>query len=262
VKLLPKQYSFVLLALVAAMQVSVAAQTINAKISGKGGNGKCTFEVVVDGVADVQIRYNQGYLQTKAGQPATWRRLDCNQPLPRNPNSFRFKGVDGRGKQYLLKDPNSNNGVAVIRIEDPKSGREGYTGDIMWNGGNNGGGQWGGGSGGWWNDNWNGGGGWNGNGGWNGGGGANWSKNIVPNCQKAIRNQLVPQYGGSLTFQGQPSQNQGGSFVLVQGRANYRDGRGQTGQIQYNCTMHPNGNVAEATYNVVGGNFQPGPQPR
>jgi hypothetical protein len=153
-----------------ATQTAIWAQTINANISNRGGTGKCTFEVRVDGVADVQIRYNRGYLQTQSGHDAQWRRLDCNQPLPRNPNNFRFKGIDGRGKQYLLRDPNSNHGVAVIRIEDPKNGTEGYTGDIMWDGGNNGGGQWNNGNGGWWNDNWNGGGSWNnGNGGWSNG---------------------------------------------------------------------------------------------
>ena len=63
------------------------------------GSGKCTFEVRVDGVANVQIRGNQGYIQTNSGMPAQWVRLRCNQPLPRNPNNFRFAGVDGRGKQ-------------------------------------------------------------------------------------------------------------------------------------------------------------------
>jgi hypothetical protein len=96
--------------------------TINAQITGGGGSGKCTFEVRVDGVADVQIRGNQGYLQTKAGMPAQWVRLKCNQPLPRNPNHFRFAGVDGRGKQYLVRNPAQNNGIAVVRIEDNRSG--------------------------------------------------------------------------------------------------------------------------------------------
>ena len=95
----------------------------------------------MDGVADVQIRGNQGYLQTRSGMRAQWMRLKCNQPLPRNPNNFRFAGVDGRGKQYMLRDPSQNNGVAVIRIEDNRNGMEGYTGDIFWNGGGwNGGG--------------------------------------------------------------------------------------------------------------------------
>src|SRR5271166_2885569 len=142
--------------------VSAWGQAFNAQITGGGGNGKCTFEVRVDGVANLQIRGNQGNIQTKSGMPAEWVRLKCNQPLPRNPNNFRFQGVDGRGRQYMLKDPASNNGVAVIRIEDNRNGMEGYTGDIFWSGGNNNGGNW---NGGWWNDNWNGGGGWGGNGG-------------------------------------------------------------------------------------------------
>ena len=131
-------------------------QTINAQVTGGGGGGgKCTFEVRVAGVANVQIRGNQGYLQTKQGLPAQWVRLKCNQPLPRNLNNFRFQGVDGHGKQYLLKNPNGNNGVAVVRIEDNRNGYDGYTGDILWNGGNNNGGNWNN----WWQDDWNGGGG-------------------------------------------------------------------------------------------------------
>ena len=31
-------------------------QTINARITGGSGSGKCTFEIRVDGIADVQIR--------------------------------------------------------------------------------------------------------------------------------------------------------------------------------------------------------------
>src|SRR5450755_143341 len=149
------------LAGVTLFAVSAWGQAFNAQITGGGGSGKCTFEVRVDGVADVQIRGNQGYLQTKQGMRSQWVRLKCNQPLPRNPGNFRFSGVDGRGKQYLLRDPNQNNGVAVIRIEDPRNGMEGYAGDITWNGGGN----WNSGNnGGWWQDDWNGGGGWNGGG--------------------------------------------------------------------------------------------------
>ena len=162
----PSTYRVFVIGTLGAMLLLTASgwgqATINAQVTGGGGSGKCTFEVRVDGVADVQIRANQGYLQTKAGMPAQWVRLKCNQPLPRNPNNFRFAGVDGRGKQYLLRNPAQNNGIAVVRIEDNRSGYEGYTGDIMWNGGNNNGNPW---NGGWWSDNWNGGGSWNGGGG-------------------------------------------------------------------------------------------------
>lgn len=232
-----------------------AQATISAQLTGGNGSGKCTFEVRVDGVADVQIRGNQGYLQTKAGMPAQWVRLKCNQPLPRNPNNFRFQGIDGRGKQYLLRNPGQNNGIAVIRIEDPKNGYQGYTGDIMWNGGNNSGGNW---NGGWWNDNWNGGGGWGGGGGNNDWGNGNWNKNIVPNCQNAIRRKIQQDTGGaSVSFNGSPKMSQGGSFVMVDGNGYGRANNGSQRTFSYHCTMHPNGNVAESTYNINGGSPQP-----
>jgi hypothetical protein len=109
-------------------------QYINAKLSGNGnGSGKCTFEVAVQGRAEVEIRGDQGRIISQDGSPASWRRLDCNQPLPRNPQNFRFAGVDGHGRQSLVSDPNSNNGVAVIQIDNGNRGNnEGYTGDIMW----------------------------------------------------------------------------------------------------------------------------------
>jgi len=132
----------------AALWIPAAdGQSIRANIRGGGGDGKCTFEVVVDGAAEVQIRGDQGTLRTLSGEPARWVRLDCNQALPSNPSDFRFQGIDGRGRQDLVRDPRNNRGAAVVRIEDPKGGSEGYTGDIMWRGGN-GGGNWGPGPGG------------------------------------------------------------------------------------------------------------------
>ena len=90
-----------------------------AQIRGGGGDrGKCTIEVDVDGVAEIEIRGDQGVMRTLSGNPSAWRRMECNQPLPPNPYDFRFSGVDGRGRQTLLRDPANNRGVAVVRIED------------------------------------------------------------------------------------------------------------------------------------------------
>lgn len=92
------------------------------------------------------------------------------------PDNFRFRGIDGRGRQELVRDPN-NGGAAVIRIDDPKGGSEGYTFDVEWRGGSGGGGGWGGSGG---NGPGNNGGGWgnggnrpgNNGGGWGGSGGS------------------------------------------------------------------------------------------
>lgn len=114
-----------------------SAQSISATITGGDSNadGKCTFEVEVDGAAEVEIHGDRGNIRQISGQAATWRRLTCNQPLPNNPGNFRFKGIDGRGEQTLTRDPNTSGGVAVILINDPKGGSHAYTGDIEWRGG-------------------------------------------------------------------------------------------------------------------------------
>jgi hypothetical protein len=125
----------VLVAAVMAAQAQVSDQIRRATISGSGGtSGKCTIEVRVDISAEVDIYGDSGRLRTLAGQPATWVRLDCSSPLPYNMSDFRFTGIDGRGSVKLLQDPRNNNSMAVIRIDDPKSGSEGYTFDIEWSG--------------------------------------------------------------------------------------------------------------------------------
>ena len=100
---------------------------------GDRDRGKCTIEVVVDGAAEVEVRGDQAVLRNLAGQPPTWRRFECTGPLPANPAGFRFAGVDGRGRQVLMREPRNGN-PAVIRIEDPQGGSEGYTFDLFWGG--------------------------------------------------------------------------------------------------------------------------------
>lgn len=220
--------------LLAFAHVPAAAQSqmINARISGNGnGSGKCTFEVVVQGRAEVQIRGSEGRVVTESGAPATWKRLDCNQPLPPNPSNFKFSGVDGHGRQSLASDPSSNNGIAVIQIDNGNRGNnEGYTGDITWSGGgswSNNGNQgwennqgWGNGNGGhhghhgdngYWGNNGNG--GWNNNSGWGNNNGG-WNNN-----NGRWGNGAQPQY-----ISAKLSGNGGGSGkctfeVAVQGRA-------------------------------------------
>jgi hypothetical protein len=102
---------------------------------GDGDRGKCTIEVVVDGAAEVEIRGDNATLRDLAGQPPQFRRFQCSSVMPPNPANFRFSGVDGRGRQTLVREPR-NGGSAVVRIEDSQSGSEGYTFDLTWGGGN------------------------------------------------------------------------------------------------------------------------------
>jgi hypothetical protein len=110
-------------------------QSYKGRITGGGGDrGKCTIEVRVDGSVELEISGAEGRMRTLTGSPASWTRMQCNAPMPANPLEFKFSGVDGRGNQYLVREPAQNRGVALIRIEDPKGGSEGYTFDLEWRG--------------------------------------------------------------------------------------------------------------------------------
>jgi hypothetical protein len=123
----------------AAIAGSAYAQTFERTASFLGGGspdrGKCTIEVVVDTAAEVEIRGNRAFLRNISGQPPQWRRFECTGALPPNPADFRFEGIDGRGRQTLVRDPRNSGGAAVIRIEDTAGGSEGYTFDILWGSG-------------------------------------------------------------------------------------------------------------------------------
>jgi len=86
---------------------------------------------VVDGAADVEINGDNATLRNLSGQPPQWRRFECTSRMPNNAEGFRFQGVDGRGRVNLVSNPRTG-GAAVVRIEDPEGGAEGYTFDIMW----------------------------------------------------------------------------------------------------------------------------------
>jgi hypothetical protein len=125
---------FVSFLMASAGTVVLSAQTIprRADIRGGAGNrGKCTIEVVVDGVAEVEIRGDNAILRNLGGRPPEWRRFVCDSVMPPNPVDFHFAGVDGRGRQELAREPREG-GPAVVRIEDKQGGSEGYTFDITW----------------------------------------------------------------------------------------------------------------------------------
>jgi len=111
-----------------------------ATLTGGGGNGRCTIEVSVDDSAEVEVSGDMGLLTTISGQPAEWRRFQCNAPLPPKPVDFRFVRIGGRGAIRLIQDPRSTGGRAVIHIDDPQRSRGVYTFDLQWRG--PGGGGW------------------------------------------------------------------------------------------------------------------------
>jgi hypothetical protein len=130
--------NFFLAATILALTGAASAQSFPRRASmtnhASGDSEKCTIEVVVDGAAEVEIQGDTAMLRNVSGQPPQWRRFECSAPMPPDPANFRFQGVDGRGRQQLIRDPRGG-GPAVVRIEDPDNGSEGYTFDITWTNG-------------------------------------------------------------------------------------------------------------------------------
>src|SRR5438045_9474219 len=116
-----KQNLLALGTLVAVAGSAFAQQGLQRRANMVGGGGpdrgKCTVEVVVDGGAQVEIRGNTATLRDLNGRRPQWRRFECTGIMPPNPANFQFQGVDGRGRQTLVRDPR-NGGVAAIQIED------------------------------------------------------------------------------------------------------------------------------------------------
>jgi hypothetical protein len=97
---------------------------------GSTDRGECTVEVFVDDFPQVEIRGATATVRSISGQSAQLRRFECSSPLPSNPSNFKFDGIDGRGRQSLVRDPR-NGGVAIFRVEDD-DGAKGYTFDLVW----------------------------------------------------------------------------------------------------------------------------------
>ena len=65
--------------LLAAPVFAQQVATYRAQIRGGGDHGKCTIEVDVDGVAEIEIQGDQGRMRTLSGNPSGWRRMECNR---------------------------------------------------------------------------------------------------------------------------------------------------------------------------------------
>jgi hypothetical protein len=99
-------------------------------------DGRCTIRVRIDDDSDVELRGDQIRIRVLRGGPGRDEGSECNAPLPTSANisDFRFRGREGRGNPRLVQEPNRGNYyVAVVNVQDPKGGDEGYTFELTWN---------------------------------------------------------------------------------------------------------------------------------
>jgi hypothetical protein len=114
---------------------TMSAQGIERRASigrGPGGLEGCTVVVVVDGVAEVEIRGDHATMRDISGQPPQFREFECSRPMPTS-GDVRFTAESGRGRQEMIRSVREG-GEAVIRIEDPQSGAGEYRFRLTWGG--------------------------------------------------------------------------------------------------------------------------------
>lgn len=101
--------------------------------AGPGGPEGCNVVVLVDGVAEVEIRGDRAVMRDISGQPPQFRAFECSRPLPPNAPGLRFMAEGGRGRQEMLRE--TRDGAVVVRIEDPQGGSGEYRFHLAWAGG-------------------------------------------------------------------------------------------------------------------------------
>lgn len=99
---------------------------------GPGGGEGCMVVVVVDGVADVEIRGDDATLHNISGQPPQFREFECTRPIPPNA-AVQFVAESGRGRQELARGSREGGPVSV-HIEDPEGGAGEYRFRLTWGG--------------------------------------------------------------------------------------------------------------------------------
>lgn len=211
-------------------------------------DGRCTVRVRIDDEADVELRGDTIRIHVIKGGPGRDEGTECNAPLPTSGNitNFRFRGIDGRGNPRLVQEPASRNYyVAVVNIQDPRGGSEGFTYELSWN--------------------------WDGQGGDSGGGGffptpggPSDQSAIERACLAELRNRLGQEQRVSVQslFDTRREQAPGGRDVLAGSMNLLRNQQRET--ATFRCTFYARDNrVTDVTYDMggsggSGGGFFPG----
>lgn len=199
------------------------------------GVGQCDIRVRVD--IETEIRFGDSTVEAldRGGSPTRDEGSECNYPLPRGRiRGFQFDVQDKNedGDIRLVRAPSRATGWrAIVAIRDPEGGAGRYHFRIKWDLN----GSWESGSeGGFWGD--------------------STAGDSIAICQSAIRDRLVPQYGGYLTYRRAARRTPlGRDQERVSGRATYRDRTGRAGEINYQCRVDViSGRAMQAEYRVAG----------
>jgi hypothetical protein len=126
-----KYYSIAIAAMAAVGTLGAQDMQRRAMIGhGPGGGEGCSITVLVDGIADVEIRGDNATLRNVSGQAPQFREFECSRPIPPNAD-VRFTAEFGRGRQEMVRQGREG-GAVVVHIEDSENGFGEYRFRLTW----------------------------------------------------------------------------------------------------------------------------------
>jgi len=96
-------------------------------------SGSMDWDGTVDDTVQIIIRGRNAVTNTLKGSVTYDARYNFNGRLPRDNVRVRVDKNDGRGKVYVVQQPNRrNNWTAIIQIVDEKRSRDRYSITVYW----------------------------------------------------------------------------------------------------------------------------------
>jgi hypothetical protein len=96
-------------------------------------SGSMDWRGTVDDTVQVVIRGRRATTNTLSGSQTYDARADFNGRLPRDNTRVSVNKTNGRGRVYVVQQPNRrNNYTTIVQIVDNKGGRDRYSFTLSW----------------------------------------------------------------------------------------------------------------------------------
>ena len=97
-------------------------------------SGEMTWRGTVDDIIQVRIRNGNARTKHIRGQAYNDATYNFNGRMPQQNVNVSVDKKDGRGKVFIVQQPNRrNNFTTIVQIEDSKGGADRYRFELRWN---------------------------------------------------------------------------------------------------------------------------------
>ncbi len=97
-------------------------------------SGEMTWRGTVDDVIQIRIRNQNARTRHIKGRAYNDARYNFDGRMPRDNVNVRVDKKDGRGRVFIVQQPDRrNNYTTIVQIEDPKGGADRYRFELRWN---------------------------------------------------------------------------------------------------------------------------------